>query len=288
MQVLWPPTVPAATTAASPPLPGWGWIPQPLTRKASCGQGDQGLNPLPDYRHRIYQHYLEAGDIAPAGEKSEEFRVRAHHLEKLIRDHFPEDKETAILDLGCGAGALEYFARRRGYANMVGIDRSPQQVAAAGSMGLTGVREGELLETLESLKGESQGLVVAFDVLEHFRKAEALELMDQVNRVLAPGGKVIIHTPNGASPFSGRVGHRDFTHETIFTQESLGQLLAACGFSRVECYEDQPVVHGVVSGLRWLSWQVLRSILRFCLAVETGSLVSNEILTQNLLCVAVK
>jgi SAM-dependent methyltransferase len=243
---------------------------------------------LPDYRRRIYQHYLEAGDIVPPGEKVEEFRRRVHHLEKLIRNHFPEDKETAILDLGCGAGALEYFASRRGYANMVGIDRSPQQVAAARSMGLTGVREGELLAVLESLPGESQGLVVAFDVLEHFRKDEALELMDQVNRVLVPGGKVIIHTPNGSSPFSGRAGHRDFTHETIFTQESLGQLLAASGFSRIECYEEQPVVHGMVSGLRWLLWRVLRGILRFYLAVETGSLVPNEILSQNLLCVAVK
>ena len=87
---------------------------------------------------------------------------------------------------------------------MVGIDRSPQQVAAARSLGLAGVREGELLMVLESLESESQGLVIAFDVLEHFRKDEALRFMDQVNRVLAPGGKVIIHTPNGASPFSGR------------------------------------------------------------------------------------
>jgi SAM-dependent methyltransferase len=243
---------------------------------------------LPDYRRRIYQQYLEAGAATSAGEKAEEFRRRAPYLERLIRDHFPEDRETAILDLGCGAGALEYFARRRGFANMVGIDRSPQQVAAARSMGLTGVREGEVLSVLESLAGESQGLVIAFDVLEHFRKDEALRFMDQVNRVLAPAGKVIIHTPNGSSPFSGRVGHGDFTHETIFTRDSLGQLLAACGFSRIECYEDQPVVHGMVSGLRWLLWRVLRGTLRFYLAVETGSLARKEILSQNLLCVAVK
>jgi SAM-dependent methyltransferase len=243
---------------------------------------------LPDYRRRIYQQYLEAGAAAPAGEKAEEFRRRGPQLKRLIRDHFPEDKETAILDLGCGAGALEYFARRQGFANVVGIDRSPQQVAAARSLGLAGVREGELLMVLESLESESQGLVIAFDVLEHFRKDEALRFMDQVNRVLAPGGKVIIHTPNGASPFSGRLEHGDFTHETIFTRDSLGQLLASCGFFRIECYEDQPVVHGMVSGLRWLLWRVLRSILRFYLAVETGSLARKEILSQNLFCVAVK
>ncbi len=243
---------------------------------------------MPDYRQRIYQQYLQAGAAAPASEKLAEFQRRAPYLEKLIRDHFPDNKETVILDLGCGAGALEYFARRQGFGNIIGIDRSPQQVAAARSLGLAGVREGEVLEALETLTGESQGLVIAFDVLEHFRKDEAVGFMDQVHRVLAPGGKVIIHTPNGASPFSGRAGHGDFTHETMFTRDSLGQLLTACGFSRVECYEDQPVVHGIVSGVRWLLWRLLRGGLRFYLAVETGNLDPNEILSQNLLCVAVK
>jgi cyclopropane fatty-acyl-phospholipid synthase-like methyltransferase len=207
-------------------------------------------------------------------------------LEKLIRRHFPENRETAILDLGCGAGAMEYFARRHGYHNIVGIDRSPEQVAAARSLGLTGVREGDLVEVLQSLESESQGLVIAFDILEHFRKDEGMAFMDQVNRVLLPGGKVIIHTPNGASPFGGRVGYGDFTHETMYTRDSLGQLLTACGFSRVECYEEQPVVHGIVSGGRWLMWRLLRGVWRFYLAVECG--FSNEIFSQNLLCVAVK
>jgi 2-polyprenyl-3-methyl-5-hydroxy-6-metoxy-1,4-benzoquinol methylase len=243
---------------------------------------------MTDYRQRIYQHYLEAGATAPEAEKLAEFQRRGPYLEKLIRDQFPTDKETAILDLGCGAGALEYFARQQGFSNITGIDRSPQQVAAARNLGLTGVREGDLLATLESLKSGSQGLVIAFDVLEHFHKDDALEFLDQVNRVLAPGGLVIIHTPNGASPFGGRAGYGDLTHETIFTRHSLGQLLTACGFSRIECFEDQPVIHGVASALRWLLWQVLRGGWRFYLAVETGSLDRDEIFSQNLLCVAVK
>lgn len=242
----------------------------------------------PEYRRRIYQQYLGAGDADPAREKSANFRRRAHYLGRLIRDHFPEDKECAILDLGCGAGELEYAARRQGYVNIVGVDCSPQQMAAARSLGLAGVREGDLSAALEALEGESQGLVIAFDVLEHFRKDEILRFLDQVKRVLAPGGKLIIHTPNGASPFSGRVIYGDFTHETIFTRESLGQLLTSCGFSRIECYEDQPAVHGLVSGLRWLLWRALRGVLRFFLAVESGRLARQDIFSQNLLCVAVK
>lgn len=140
-----------------------------------------------DYRQRIYQRYLEAGATIPPAEKLAELQRRAPYLEKLIREHFPEDRATASLDLGCGAGAIEYFARRHGYNNIVGVDRSPQQVAAARSLGLTGVREGDLLATLKSLAGESQGLVIAFDVLEHFAKDELLALVDQVARVLKAG-----------------------------------------------------------------------------------------------------
>ncbi|MFI5355185.1 MAG: class I SAM-dependent methyltransferase, partial [Desulfobaccales bacterium] len=213
---------------------------------------------------------------------------RAPYLERLIRQHFPEDRATAILDLGCGAGAIEYFARRQGFGNIMGVDRSPQQVAAARSLGLTGVREGDLLATLESLASESQGLVIAFDVLEHFAKDELLALVDQVARVLKAGGKFLLHVPNSESPFGARVRYADFTHELAFTRESLAQLLNACGFARIDCYEDQPVPHGIWSGGRWLMWKIIRGILRIYLAVETGQIDASMIFSQNLLGVAVK
>ena len=49
---------------------------------------------------------------------------------------------------------MEYFARRQGFGKITGIDRSPQQVAAARNLGLTGVREGEALAVLETLKAD--------------------------------------------------------------------------------------------------------------------------------------
>lgn len=243
---------------------------------------------MSNYRQRIYQRYLEAGASAPISEKLAELQRRAPYLERLIREHFPEDKATAILDLGCGAGAMEYFARRQGFDNIMGVDRSPQQVAAARSLGLAGVREGDLLATLGSLASESQGLVIAFDVLEHFAKDEVLPVVDQVARVLKEGGKFLVHVPNGESPFVGRVRYADFTHELAFTRESLAQVLKACGFAQIQCYEDQPAPHGILSGGRWLMWKFIRVILRCYLAVETGNIGGGTIFSQNLLCVAVK
>jgi SAM-dependent methyltransferase len=141
---------------------------------------------------------------------------------------------------------------------------------------------------LQSLAPDSQDVVIAFDIIEHFTKDELLACLDQVCRVLKTGGKLIIHAPNGASPFCGRIRYGDFTHELAVTRESLTQVCQVCGFSQVACYEDQPVPHGIKSGLRWLLWKVIRGGLRFYLAAETGAMDPGMIFSQNLFCIAIK
>jgi SAM-dependent methyltransferase len=240
------------------------------------------------YRQRLYQHYGAAGTPGLANEELDRLGPRAAHLQNLIRRHFPPNRDAAILDLGCGHGALLHFARQAGYHNTVGIDCSAPQVAEAGRRGLTGIIEGDVLQVLQSLGPESQDVVIAFDIIEHFTKDELLSCLDQVCRVLKTGGKLIIHAPNGASPFCGRIRYGDFTHELAVTAESLTQVCQACGFSQVACYEDQPVPHGIKSGLRWLLWKVIRGVLRFYLAVETGAMDPGMIFSQNLFCIAIK
>lgn len=157
-----------------------------------------------DFRGRIYQQYARAREqpLAPASVAG--FRPRAPYLRKLMRDHFPAHKGAAILDLGCGHGAMVYFARQEGYHNIVGVDVSPEQVAEARRLGIDGVRQGDAMEALGSLGSESQDLVIAFDLLEHFAKEEIFPFLDQVNRVLKSGGRFLLHAPNGESPFMGQ------------------------------------------------------------------------------------
>jgi 2-polyprenyl-3-methyl-5-hydroxy-6-metoxy-1,4-benzoquinol methylase len=216
------------------------------------------------------------------------FKPRAPYLNKLIKDHFPKNRSAVILDVGCGRGALIHFARKAGYTNIHGTDASPEQTSAAERLGIDGVRHGNLMKTLQSLPDGSHDVIVAFDVVEHFTKEELRYFVDQVYRVLKKGGKWIIHTPNGDSPFGGRIRYEDFTHELAFTRQSISQLLLASGFSNVTCYEDQPIPHGFKSIVRWLLWKVIRSMLRFYLAVETGDASNKAIFSQNLLAVVGK
>ena len=218
-----------------------------------------------DYRSRIYQRYVKNRPHSLSPETIQGLKARGPMLRKIILKHFPKDKNASILDLGCGHGAFMHFIREAGYTDVIGFDRSPDQVAEAYRLGIESVYKGDLIETLNSLPEESKDVIICFDVIEHFNKHEVFYLVDEVHRVLRPSGKWIIHTPNGESPFFGKVFFGDVTHEMAFTRTSISQLLKSSGFNDVSCYEDTPVPHGLKSAIRYFLWKCIRGILRFYL-----------------------
>lgn len=241
------------------------------------------------YRNRLYRRYLEAGggnasmtapEGAPAGQ-----RDMLHHI---IATHFPADRDGPIIDLGCGMGLLVYFARRSGFTNITGVDTSRQMVDAARRLHINDILEDEALNALKSLATGSHEAVISFDVLEHLTRDELVVLVDEVHRVLTPGGRWIIHTVNAEAPFFGRVRYGDLTHEQAFTRASLRQILLACDFTAVTCYEDRPIPGRAAATLRWLMWMLARLPALFWLIAESGSAARHAILSQNLLAVAIK
>ena len=241
-----------------------------------------------DYRNRIYKYYVRARRKSLTPERVDGFKPRAPMLRKIIREHFPKVGNASILDLGCGHGAFLHFIREAGYTDVSGVDGSPEQVAEAARLGIEGAFEGDLLETLHSLPDQSKDVIIAFDVIEHFTKAELMPFVDEVYRVLRSEGKWIIHTPNGESPFGARMFFGDFTHELGFTRTSIAQLLLASGFSKVLCEEDTPIPHGIKSAARFIMWKCVRGFLRLYLNVENHAGESACIFSQNFLAVAVK
>ncbi len=238
------------------------------------------------YRTRIYGNYVKARQQPLAPTTLVGLSARGPYLRQMVQKHFPAEKKAAVLDLGCGHGALIYFAKQLGYTQVHGVDGSADQVAAARLLGIDGVEEGDLIQVLNAHLSASLDVVIAFDVMEHFTRDELLPFVDQVYRALKPGGRLIIHTPNAASPFFGTVRYGDITHELAFTSTSLNQLLLSSGFSNVCCFEDAPIVHGVKSAVRWVIWQGFRGLMRLYALAETGT--SDGVFSRNLLAVAFK
>jgi 2-polyprenyl-3-methyl-5-hydroxy-6-metoxy-1,4-benzoquinol methylase len=237
-----------------------------------------------DYKKRLYGSYVQSH--LSAVELKNRVILRAPYMRALINNHFPANRDARILDLGCGYGALIYHALSLGYTHMNGVDVSPEQVAGAKQLGIPGVTEGDLFDTLKDTPDNSLDTVITIDVIEHLDKDELLDFADEVFRVLDRGGIWISHQPNALSPFFGRVRYGDLTHQLAFTSESIRQLILAIGFANVRCHEDIPAVHGVKSLVRRLFWSFVRTGFRICLSIESG--VSNEIFSQNFISVARK
>ncbi|MBI3452126.1 MAG: class I SAM-dependent methyltransferase [Rhodospirillales bacterium] len=242
----------------------------------------------PDSRTRLLARYVSThASVSDAAARDGLERRRAY-LTKLIRDHFPVDRRAAILDLGCGHGALLWMARQMGYDRLAGVDASPEQVAAAERLGIAGVQQGELRQALAQTADESQDVVVLFDLFHYFSLDEQMGIADDVRRVLKPGGQWILHVPNGEALFGARMRYWDLLATGAFTRASIAQLLLTCGFGAVACFEDRPIPHGLKSAVRWGLWGAVRGISRLVLAAETGDTGRQAIFSQCLLAVARK
>jgi 2-polyprenyl-3-methyl-5-hydroxy-6-metoxy-1,4-benzoquinol methylase len=239
------------------------------------------------YRERLYREYLANHRGPDLLEARARLQGAYPYFKRLLR-HFPENREARVLDLGCGYSVWLHWLKQAGYQRLEGVDRSPEQVEAAHSLGLDFVRQVDIQDHLAEREPESCDVVLAFDVLEHFGKEEALQFADQVFRALTPGGLLILHLPNGEGFLSGSITYGDFTHELIVNRHSLAQLLRCAGFSQVHTYEDTPVVQGPLSVARYLVWKATRVVLRLVYAAQTGSTDRGLILTQNFLAIAQK
>jgi SAM-dependent methyltransferase len=237
-------------------------------------------------RDRLYGNYVSSGQARPPADLSG-LAPRMPYLRHIVSRHFPKDRNANVFEIGCGYGALLHVAREAGYTNVGGVDVSQEQVDAASTLGIAGIAQGDLLPALNALAAESVDVVLAFDVLEHFHRDELVPLVDAVHRVLRPGGRWLIHVPNGESPFVGSIRYGDLTHQLAFTRQSLAQLLLASGFSNVEAHEEAPIVHGPMSALRAGLWAIFRAGMRLYTAAETGE-TSGHVFTRNLLGVATK
>jgi predicted TPR repeat methyltransferase len=167
-----------------------------------------------------------------------------------------------------------------------GIDVSHEQIARAHALGLFEAERGAIDAFLGDAGTGSLDVVLLIDVLEHLTREELFSVLDQVARVLRPGGVCIAHVPNAEGLYGMRIRYGDLTHEQAFTAGSMSQAFRTVGFQTVAAFEDRPVVHGLRSLVRRALWEAGTLPHRVLLAAETGAW--GAILSQNLVVRAVR
>jgi SAM-dependent methyltransferase len=116
-----------------------------------------------------------------------------------------------IVDLGCGRGEFVELVAASG-RSAYGVDSDPQAVQECVEAGFD-VRREDLMEHLAELPASSVGGIFCAQVVEHLPPDLIPPLLEQVSRVLKPGGAALFETPNPAT-FATHVQSfwRDPTH----------------------------------------------------------------------------
>ncbi|MDI3390083.1 class I SAM-dependent methyltransferase [Streptomyces sp. B-S-A8] len=176
---------------------------------------------------------------------------------------------AVVLDVGCGDGtAARAAAPLLAGHRVIGVDWSQDALRRARTH-LTDVVRGELTDGGLPLASGSADAVLFSEVIEHLVDPDSA--LDELRRVLRPGGHLMLSTPNlaawynralllaGVQPvFSevslrgihGRPGTEVVGHLRLYTARALREFLTASGF-RVVRMAGAPF-HGVPRPLRAL------------------------------------
>ncbi len=139
-----------------------------------------------------------------------------------------------LLELGSGDGRMLAELQKLGW-QVEGVDFDSAAVSNAQHKGVN-VRLGTLFD--QRFPDDSFDAIAMSHLIEHVH--EPMALLQECRRVLRPGGRLVVVTPNLAS-----WGHRTFgpnwrgleppRHLHLFGLSSLGLLLSRVGFSNVAC-----------------------------------------------------
>jgi 2-polyprenyl-3-methyl-5-hydroxy-6-metoxy-1,4-benzoquinol methylase len=149
-----------------------------------------------------------------------------------------------MLDIPCGAGNLLFALDKLGYANVLGVDGDPAQIACARALGLR-AELGDAFAAVEREPPGSVDRVFSLDFLEHIDKEHAIAFCSSVRERLAPGGIFIARTPSADGPFGAAHRYNDITHRWGMTSGVAVQMLGLAGFEAENCtiVQEAPVAH---------------------------------------------
>jgi 2-polyprenyl-3-methyl-5-hydroxy-6-metoxy-1,4-benzoquinol methylase len=183
---------------------------------------------------------------------------------ELLRDDLPADRSARILDLGCGYGFALRALRSLGFSALQGMESSQQQAERARAAGFTVDVADDSAAWLRTREARFD-CVLLLDVLEHVPVAAQIDLLRAIHLALAPGGRLIVTTPNANAILAARWRYNDHTHHASFTEHSLYYVLRNALFDPITIDAGKGIGRFPRRLWRRSSWPMARRwIVRWC------------------------
>jgi SAM-dependent methyltransferase len=176
--------------------------------------------------HQLYERF------------EDEFRPGGELLTEAFSQYIPDVEHLSggthrLVDIGCGRGDWLKVLRTHGIPAL-GIDTNSDAVERAVADGLEAI-VADGIEYLREVDAESVGAISAFHVVEHLPPETVIDLVDAALHALAPGGVLVLETPNPSNVTVGSSAFwRDPTHLRPIESSYLAFLVQDRGFVSVE------------------------------------------------------
>ncbi len=176
-------------------------------------------------------------------------------------------KGRRVLDIACGEGYGAAALMQAGATSVTGVDISPEACAHATRRYAIKTVVGDALTI--PLADASVDTIVSFETIEHVSKPE--KFLDECARVLAPGGQIIISTPN-SDVYLKEAPKNPFHLKELNEKQFISALAARFGDIRI--YTQRPTsaawwsARSLASERPW--WRKIRGVGRLVRLLQMG------------------
>lgn len=166
--------------------------------------------------------FLRYIDVTPAGQR----RIQQFYL-----PFFAGCRQ--VVDLGCGDGDFVALLLEQGI-DAVGVDADDKTAAATRAKGLPVIHR-NVFEYLAAAPTSGVDGIFCAHLVEHLPYPQVIELIRQSLRILRPGGRIVLATPDARTLFSHlEMFYLHFGHVSFYHPRLLCFLLEHAGFTQAE------------------------------------------------------